>query len=377
MRMVDALARSPIEAKAVCPACRGALSREPSDLRCSACSRQYPVVGHVPILVSRSQPYLIETVLVGERQLSLWEDYLRQIRGAMGHEALAFRLPVFRSLSAALEHNLGVGRQLHDAALARIDVRALVQHVARGASGKGDIPTGYGLDAVARYLRADWGGSAQAEIQIAAVEEPVFAQVEKYCDRRGSATMLGAGTGRYLADLGRRFDQVLGVDLSYFFVSAFHHLKSEPIRIFDVVVGRPVSSATITTEVVASMPDAVKAATNVAYVVADATQLPVADQSQDAVVSIYFADVVPWPALLKEVSRILKPGGRFINYGPLDYHSLNLETVLTPEEIKEVVQRFGFRFEEEHWGKMKIFDFDPEGTSHQYRIWSFVTTKLG
>lgn len=56
------------------------------------------------------------------------------------------------------------------------------------------------------------------------------------------------------------------------------------------------------------------AVTNIAWVPADATALPFADASFDVVVCSYAGRGFPdWEQVLREVHRVLRPGGRFLN----------------------------------------------------------------
>ncbi len=37
----------------VCPACRGQLALESTEVRCTACGRRYPIVDQIPVLIAR------------------------------------------------------------------------------------------------------------------------------------------------------------------------------------------------------------------------------------------------------------------------------------------------------------------------------------
>jgi carnosine N-methyltransferase len=70
----------------------------------------------------------------------------------------------------------------------------------------------------------------------------------------------------------------------------------------------------------------------------------------DAVVSVFFIDTAVNPiAYIRTIHRILKPGGVWVNFGPLTYHyegseeDLSLE--LPYEQIIKVVEKIGFRVE--------------------------------
>jgi SAM-dependent methyltransferase len=79
--------------------------------------------------------------------------------------------------------------------------------------------------------------------------------------------------------------------------------------------------------------------------VGDACALPVEDGAVDAVVSVFFTDVVPASRLFPEVARVLRPGGRFISVGPLHYHGAGVAEQYTRAELPSVLERHGLRAE--------------------------------
>ena len=112
------------------------------------------------------------------------------------------------------------------------------------------------------------------------------------------------------------------------------------------------------------------------YVIADALSLPIPDASLEAVVSIFFTDVIPLSRLLPEVRRVLRPGGRFISVGPLVYHFEDKAEWLTQEEMRFVIQsRHEMAFESGDT-VLEIPYMDHPGAIRAInRMWSFVATR--
>jgi SAM-dependent methyltransferase len=83
------------------------------------------------------------------------------------------------------------------------------------------------------------------------------------------------------------------------------------------------------------------------FFLADGTQPPFADQAFDTVVTPWFIDQVPTDleALLRNVHRLLVPGGRWINHGPLIYRpdALEIARWYARQEIFELATGVGFR----------------------------------
>src|SRR4029079_9655816 len=57
------------------------------------------------------------------------------------------------------------------------------------------------------------------------------------------------------------------------------------------------------------------------FLICDGVQPPLTSQTFDTVVTPWFIDIVPADLrnFITEVYRLLKPGGRWINFGPLRY----------------------------------------------------------
>jgi ubiquinone/menaquinone biosynthesis C-methylase UbiE len=112
------------------------------------------------------------------------------------------------------------------------------------------------------------------------------------------------------------------------------------------------------------------------YVIADALLLPIPDASLEAVVSIFFTDVIPLSRLLPEVRRVLRPGGRFISVGPLVYHFEDKAEWLTQEEMRFVIRSMHEMTFEPGDTVLEIPYMDHPGSIRAInRIWSFVATR--
>lgn len=78
------------------------------------------------------------------------------------------------------------------------------------------------------------------------------------------------------------------------------------------------------------------------FFVGDALDVPLADESVSAIVCVYFIDMVPVRPLLREARRLLKPGGPFINSGPLRYASKEVNDMLSGQERLSLLRSSGF-----------------------------------
>lgn len=80
------------------------------------------------------------------------------------------------------------------------------------------------------------------------------------------------------------------------------------------------------------------------YLIADAQNLPFADQSIDVLIANYFTDTMPIWLILKEAKRVLKPNGYYLHFGPLRYHFNDIRLMYSEEEIKYIFEKENFKF---------------------------------
>ena len=75
------------------------------------------------------------------------------------------------------------------------------------------------------------------------------------------------------------------------------------------------------------------------------SSLYIDENSTDILATCFFVDCVPdLVGLIKEVRRILKPGGTWVNFGPLKYHQIGgISDRLTWDELVELISLSGFR----------------------------------
>ncbi len=380
--IVDGEYAPPMSSRFVCPRCTGPLAAAGSrDHRCAACGVDYPTLQGSAILVPAPWPHLAAACVQAE-----WLCQALGTQLAVADELAAkagYRAPVARRVAEGVRANLALVRRQQQSIIDRLDVRALLDYVVPSVGGPSPLAAGFANDRYSfsavdqyEYARTDWSGTPEGEEQIRITEEAVFELIDRHCPERASAVVLGAGAGRVLFDLTSRFEQVLGIDSNYRYVDFFHRLAEGPIRFAQVNVRLPVSDETVVTHFTAALPaDAGERLSRIGYAVADAKALPIATGSQSAVVCVFFADVIPLHFLLKEASRVLKPGGKLVNFGSLSYCFSDSIGHLTPGEAEHVIRSFGFRVEEQRTSEMWFHDFRDVGGRRAFRIWSYALTK--
>jgi SAM-dependent methyltransferase len=304
----------------VCPCCLGPLVGRANGDACERCG-DFPRVGGVSTLVSQPSLTIAD---VRERAIRGWVDVAKA-------EAEAARAPLLvesdrealaRSI-AGLKENQALLETVAAAAISHPrderDERALAPLFAR--------PRGWSFDELLSYFYFDW----------CAARDPVrdrFLSESK--DARGSALVLGCGACGVVRDFAGAFEEVVAVDLSLTgLLFAKRLLDGESAR-----VHVPQAAWKAFTLRGAEPP-----VSNVKLVVADGARLPFADASFAVVVTQYLLDVVPDPAaVLREINRVLAPGGVWLNDGlPFRFHGQPAALrARTGDVWPAVMARFGF-----------------------------------
>jgi SAM-dependent methyltransferase len=220
-------------------------------------------------------------------------------------------------------------------------------------------PIGYVGDRLFSLMRGDWGHVTETETRLARVETEVFGTLRECAPDFKTALVLGAGLGRVAADLGEIFDRVVAVDASLVAAVLYSKLLREDVVSYQINQKSAYTISDQARKVVSTMSRPIdrsaetrqRPPSRLMYGVADAHSLPLMKSSISAIVSIYFSDVIPLTSLLKQSRRLLKPGGVFLHFGPLQYHFDDIAQHWSAQEVPKLFNRFGFSMEVDRWVK--------------------------
>lgn len=336
--------------EAVCPHCRLSLTSDaPSgSLICAACGRAYPVIGdRLPLLIEEAAGYVAAQrgilAYMAEQGRTAAQRYRRCA------DETRIRSGTLREISAGLAHNAGMME-----ALAHL-LPASESAAPAGAPVVGADPL--------LCLRRDWSGADESEAELRVALNAVTGALSG--EPAGRVLVLGAGTGRLLADLDARFPGAIGIDLSFPMAALFLRLDVEgQIAAYQLLIGNFLRGADECERFVARR--AVSPG-KPALLVADATRMPFRDGAFDVVVSPFFTDLAPLSRLLPEVQRVLKPQGRFLHFGPLGYAFPDVTEHYAVDQLPEALLRHGFAMEHRevvrntffaNTRRLNRFDFD-------------------
>ncbi len=305
---------------------------------CAGCGSGFPVIGELPWLFPDPRQALAE-----------WRGRCGLLTQHLASEAVALRAAVaggalVDSTRRRLEHVANA----HDGQIERLRAllaplgldQASIAETTHQALGT-RLPTEQGLTNYYVNVHRDWCWGEQ---------ENRAALAEIAAINRGSLTGLGrtlvqgAGAGRLAYDLHNAGDAPLTVATDFnpllLFVAremfagrtlALHEYPIAPRRLEDHAVLRTLSS-----------PGAARA--GLALVAADALQPPFADGAFDTVVTPWFIDIIgePLSRVAARINLLLKPGGRWINFGSLAFARAAHAERPCLEEVRELLPQAGF-----------------------------------
>ncbi|MCA9621318.1 MAG: class I SAM-dependent methyltransferase [Myxococcales bacterium] len=296
-----------------CPRCEGEVLPDPQGLRCVGCAMRFPQVGGIPLLLAEPHAMLADW----RARAAEFRDHHAEtgdlLLAALATEA---KLPSTRLRLSTLRDRLAE----HSERLLALLHEAGIEPAARIAEDGARVPGEASLTAYYHQIHRDWGwdhASDEVRDGLAEVE-----QVLGEPAALGKVLVLGAGACRLAYELHQRHDASLTVALDINplpFLVARTLLHGGEIPLFELPI-RPRASDAVCIERHLRAPT--PARPGFAFLFADGLHPPFATASFDTVLTPWFIDQIPKDLadLVPEIHRLLRPGGQWLNTGPLVYH---------------------------------------------------------
>lgn len=320
-----------------CPRCESALS---SLTACAGCGVVFPQLGDVPVLVPDA-----------EAAMQRWRLRTRQFATGVDHGVASARaelarvdlLPstrerIRRSCDALTDNRGRVLTLLADAGLAPAD------------DGEGELETdeqasAAGYRSITDYyeqLHRDWSWGPEGTENELSFERAREALRE---GPLGVVVVLGSGAGRLAYDLHHATTPTASIALDInplLSIVASKIVNGETVSLHEFpLIPRDLEQVHLLRELRAPH----GALEGLHLIIADAFAAPLADGVADTVITPWFIDQVPDDArdAIGVVYRLLKPGGRWLNFGPLIYpKGRPYRARYTPTEMLELIALSGF-----------------------------------
>lgn len=337
-------------------------------MRCSTCGNRYPSVGGVPVLLE--DPSLWRALWKGRL-----DDYLAataQRLAAVAEEAKAPNL---------LESTRRRIRHVHDAVVS--DRRVFVELFAdlappQMASAPKLLPGADPRTAetpvfeYSEHLFRDFvWGEAESSSMLALVRRLATEPL-------GKTAIYGVGTGRLALDVARELgaEWTLGLDIQPLpLLVTSRLLRGEELELHEYPLAPHSAEATAARQ---TLRYAFPKPENVAFAFADALRPPLASGSLDTVITPWFIDAVS--ADVREtaaaVNRALKPGGTWLNVGPLRFRGA-LSRLYVIDEVHEIVSAASFELGQRFSEDVPYFHSPHSGAHRTDRVFGFSAKKTG
>jgi hypothetical protein len=303
---------------------------------CGACSSGYPVVGDIPWLFPDPR------LALGE-----WRGRTSLLIQHLASEAAAMRASLPGTTIAATRRRLEHVAAAHDAQIDRL--RALLAPLGLDASGMSEaahqalgtrLPVEQGLTNYYVNLHRDWCWGAEENAGSMAALSAALGNLAGL----GLTLVQGAGAGRLAYDLHAAGDAPLTVATDYnplLLFAARELFAGRAIELYEFPIApRGIEDCAVARTLVSPGP----ARAGLELVAGDALQPPFADGVFDTVVTPWFVDIIgePFARVASRINLLLKPGGRWINFGSLAFSRAAHADRIGLEEALEILPRAGF-----------------------------------
>jgi hypothetical protein len=322
--------------RVMCALCKGPVDVRGQAIACASCHQSYPRVGRIPVLLPRPEDHLD----LWRRQLGLVLTQGQETRDGLERQADEPGLrrdgkERLRALARA------IGDQIED-------VAAVLGPALGGPlppANVGGLPRG--VVEYIHYLYRDWawpeGEQRENQHAFGAIQKVVTGPL-------GRTLVLGAGGCRLAYDLHRSCNatETAVVDIDpYLLVFAEAVVRGGSVRLTESTVNVQRADRVSIAWTLAA-PHGPLDENVFHFFLANGIEPPFADGSFDTIVTPWFIDQVPLDLqifLTTTLRRLLVPGGRWVNQGPLIYRpeATPLTQRFSLEEVFDLAEAAGFR----------------------------------
>ena len=323
-----------LRALLACPRCDGPLTRADPTWRCAGCDVAFPAVGGISWLFAEPNAALGEWRSRLHFSLQKLERERQQLGAALTSKALrsATRARLESLERAAADH----GARLR-ALLAPLEIEQHTASYEAYLALRTRLPADQGLTTYYANMHRDWcWGEAENEASFDVLatllrEEPP-----------GNVLVLGAGAGRLAYDLHMRTTATVTAVLDFnplLLIVADRVTRGEAVELYEFPLAPRAEPALLRT---LSAP--VPAREGLVHVLADAHRPPFRGGAFDTVVTPWLVDILPerFDLLCARVNTLLDDGGRWLNFGSLNFHGADPAARYGMDECLAALEENGF-----------------------------------
>jgi uncharacterized protein YbaR (Trm112 family) len=357
-----------------CPRCdKTPLSRQKDDYRCGACKVDYPSIDGMPWLFAEPDASLGEwrnRLHFSLQQLASESQRIKAELAADDIRALT-RQRLERHANAVDEH-----RNMLRKILEPVDVKSLEASYESYLALRTRLPIDQGIQTYYGNIHRDWcWGDTENE---AAFNE-IKAIVDGGDSDLGDTLILGAGACRLAYDIHMRLDtrQTIAMDFNpLLLLVARSVMQGDELELYEFPLA-PKSLEDFAILRTLSAPEAVRE--NFHFVFGDALRLPFAMAGFDTVVTPWIIDIVneTLPIQSARINKLLKPEGRWINFGSLAFDHPERARRYSAEETLDIVAEAGFAPPATREASIPYMCSPASRHGRQETVLTFAATKTG
>lgn len=317
-----------------CPRCDAPLTPAGAAWRCAGCSVDFPQVAGIPWLFAEPNASLDEWRGRLHFSLQRLERDRQQLAAVLSGTDLR---PTTRSrlerLDSATRDHSGRLRTL----LAPLSIDRHTASYETYLALRTRLPPDQGLTTYYANIHRDWCWGDEENEASFDVLATLLGDVAP-----GRVLVLGAGAGRLAYDLHMRTAATLTAALDFnplLVIAADRVSRGETVELYEFPLA-PRGDAAVLRTLRAPAP----AREGLVYLLADAQRPPLRRGSCDTVVTPWLVDILPerFEALCARANALLVDGGRWLNFGSLNFHDADPAARYGLEECRIALEENGF-----------------------------------
>ena len=358
-----------------CPRCdHTPLGKTDRGLACKACKTTFPEISGIPWLFAEPEAALGE-----------WRNRLQFALKSLAYESQRINkelnsTELMTSTRRRLEQHVAANdehRALLGALLAPLDVQSLQANYESHLALRTRLPSDQGLSTYYSNVHRDWvWGDAE---NAASIKEIATALQENGSEHLGDVLVLGAGAGRLAYDLHEQMPsgRTVAIDFNPLLLLIAQRMAAgEKLELYEFPIAPLGTDATAIKQTLAA-PTAAREGLD--FALADALRPPFAAGSVDTVVTPWLIDIISEDlrTLARRVNRLLKPGGRWINFGSLAFGNADRALRYGPDEVVEIVSNSGFGEVTVRDGTIPYMSSPHSRHGREETVFTFIASKAG
>lgn len=321
-----------------CPRCdKTPLDESDGVFGCKACKTEFPSIGGIPWMFAEPGATLGEWR--GRLQFALQE--ISQECARLDKELEDKNL---RSLTRRRLERYRKSRDSHRRSLQKllqpVDVQSLQGSYESYLALRTRLPSDQGLNTYYANVHRDWSwGDEENEASMKQLRSVLQDSAEL-----GNVLVLGAGACRLAYDLHMGMDCTATIAMDFnplLLLVARKIMQGDTLKMYEFPIApRSLEDDAVLRKLAA--PDPVRDGFH--FVLGDVLRPPFAAESFDTVVTPWLIDIVTedLPVFASRINALLKPDGRWVNFGSLAFASPERARRYSPEETKAIVAENGF-----------------------------------